>query len=129
MEDKLSVITNVDIFDHPQVVKALDNASAAANGDPRPHDDLLPFTPIKIDDPLLTAESAVAAAMEVLKPFADASEHFGEGAPDDFDIWDSSAATAITVGDLRRASAIRAAVLEKTAESGHSTSTHNSESE
>lgn len=32
------------MFDDPQVTKALDNASAAANGDPRPHDDLLPFT-------------------------------------------------------------------------------------
>ncbi len=27
----------------PAIVKALDNASAAANADPRPHDDLLPF--------------------------------------------------------------------------------------
>jgi hypothetical protein len=26
-----------------QIIKALDNASAAANGDLRPHDDLLPF--------------------------------------------------------------------------------------
>ena len=25
------------------IIKALDNASAAENGDPRPHDDLLPF--------------------------------------------------------------------------------------
>lgn len=60
-------------------------------------------------DRALTAESAVAAAWEALRPFAEASEYFGEGAPDDFDIWDSEAATMITVGDLRRASAIRAA--------------------
>jgi hypothetical protein len=29
--------------DCPAIVKALDNASDAANGDPRSHDDLLPF--------------------------------------------------------------------------------------
>lgn len=32
-----------DVFNQPSVVKALDNASAAANGNPRPHSDLLPF--------------------------------------------------------------------------------------
>lgn len=30
-------------FDDEQITKALDNAFAAAQGDPRPHDDLLPF--------------------------------------------------------------------------------------
>jgi hypothetical protein len=37
--------SHADLFEHPQVTKALDNASAASNGDPRPHDDLLPFNP------------------------------------------------------------------------------------
>jgi len=32
-----------DVFDHAKVTKALDNAIAAASGDPRPHSDLLPF--------------------------------------------------------------------------------------
>lgn len=35
--------------DNPQVIKALDNASAAAAGEPRPHDDLLPFTAVNPD--------------------------------------------------------------------------------
>ncbi len=30
-------------FGHPDVQRALDNLNAAVNGDPRPHDDLLPF--------------------------------------------------------------------------------------
>lgn len=30
-------------FDDQQITKALDNAWAAAQGEPRPHDDLLPF--------------------------------------------------------------------------------------
>lgn len=30
-------------LDHPDVIRALDNMSAAANKQPRPHDDLLPF--------------------------------------------------------------------------------------
>lgn len=34
-----------DRFSDPDVTKALDNLSAAANGEPRPHDDLLPFAP------------------------------------------------------------------------------------
>ena len=34
-----------DRFGDPGVTKALDNLSAAANGEPRPHDDLLPFAP------------------------------------------------------------------------------------
>ena len=78
-----------------------------------------------------TAESAVADAMEALKPFEEAYEAvcYDDGVPDDFNIWESPAAMSITVGDLRRASAIRAAVSKKTAESGHSPSTHNSESE
>ena len=33
------------LFEHPDVAKALDNLSAAANGDPRPHEGLLPFAP------------------------------------------------------------------------------------
>src|SRR3954466_14161330 len=32
------------LFNDPQTVKALDNACAAAEGKPRPHADLLPFT-------------------------------------------------------------------------------------
>lgn len=32
------------LFDSKVVTKALDNLTAAANGDPRPHDDLLSFT-------------------------------------------------------------------------------------
>lgn len=30
-------------FAHPDVQRALDNLAAAANGVPRPHDDMLPF--------------------------------------------------------------------------------------
>jgi hypothetical protein len=33
------------VFNDPQVIKALDNLSAASNGDPRPHADVLPFGP------------------------------------------------------------------------------------
>jgi hypothetical protein len=50
-----------DLFDHPEVIKALDNASAAANGDPRPHDDLLPFAP-------LMAPASVKVPQIVLRP-------------------------------------------------------------
>ena len=32
------------LWDDPQVTKALDNAWAAASGEPRPHEDLTPFT-------------------------------------------------------------------------------------
>jgi hypothetical protein len=35
---------NADLLGHPSVAKALDNLSAAAQGDPRPHDNLLPFS-------------------------------------------------------------------------------------
>lgn len=43
----------------PAIVKALDNASAAANGDPRPHDDLLPFVlPAPPERPRRQPESA-----------------------------------------------------------------------
>ena len=31
--------------EHPAVQKALDNLHAASAGEPRPHDDLLPFDP------------------------------------------------------------------------------------
>lgn len=37
----------VEQFDDEQITKALDNALAAAEGDPRPHEDLLPFHPVK----------------------------------------------------------------------------------
>jgi hypothetical protein len=44
---------------NPAIIKALDNASAAAAGTPRPHDDLLPFvlpeSPVKIWLPIETA--------------------------------------------------------------------------
>jgi hypothetical protein len=31
------------VFEHPGVIQALDNLSAAADGKPRPHAELLPF--------------------------------------------------------------------------------------
>jgi hypothetical protein len=38
-----AMIAAAGMADHPQAIKALDNLSAAANGQPRPHEDLLPF--------------------------------------------------------------------------------------
>ena len=34
---------HVGLFDHPDVIRALDNLSAAADGRPVPHTDLLPW--------------------------------------------------------------------------------------
>ncbi len=82
-----------DLFEHPQVIKALDNLSAASHpSGPRPHDDLLPFTPVEIGDPLLAAEaraeqaeSALAKAVEVMRGILiDAPESKPEPHYDDF---------------------------------------------
>lgn len=52
---------HVDLFDDPQVVKALDNLSAAVDPiSPRPHDDLLPFAPVLADDSIAALESELS---------------------------------------------------------------------
>lgn len=66
---------HVDLFDDPQVVKALDNLSAAVDPiSPRPHDDLLPFAPVLADDSIAALESELstlrARVREVVGPFA-----------------------------------------------------------
>lgn len=40
----IGVLAVEDLFDHPGVVKMIDNLSFAADGRPIPHDDVLPFT-------------------------------------------------------------------------------------
>jgi hypothetical protein len=58
------------LTEHGDLTKALDNALAAAQGRPRPHDDLLPFTvsapPAPAADGWRTAADRLAEAFEML---------------------------------------------------------------
>jgi antitoxin component HigA of HigAB toxin-antitoxin module len=38
-----AISADLEIDEHPDIVRALDNLSAASEGRPRPHEDLLPF--------------------------------------------------------------------------------------
>ena len=83
---------------------------------------------IELSHRALTAESAVAAAWEEAARVAkDRWREWRSSYEDDLDGMD--ACEDISKAISARASAIRAAVSKKTAESGHSPSTHNSESE
>jgi hypothetical protein len=52
------------------------------------------------------------AALEALKPFAEAADNLDDAHNDRFDIWESGAAMSITAGDLRRAAKAYAATLQ-----------------
>lgn len=97
---------HVDLFNDHQVIKALDNLSAAVDFiNPRPHDDLLPFAPVLADDPIAALESELstlrARVREVVGPIADQADKYD---PDEGDSHEHAwGRLDLTIGDLRAA--------------------------
>jgi hypothetical protein len=71
------------VFDHPDTVKALDNMHAAADGEPRPHADLLPFGPEGPPRAHDARRAAFEEAAKLLELTPSAFRHSAGGGRDD----------------------------------------------